>query len=78
MKNNEILRELRHQRGWSFRELARRTGIHGANLCRMERGTLAIGPKSGLRLAKAFRVGLARFYVLDDADVPPARKTRVA
>jgi len=59
------LQDMRQERGWSLRELARRTGIDHSNLSRLERGVDRIGPKTAMRLARAFRVGVKTFYDID-------------
>jgi len=56
---------LRKRRGWTLRELGRRAGIDPGNLSRLERGVDRIGPKTAMRLARAFRVGMKTFYDID-------------
>jgi transcriptional regulator with XRE-family HTH domain len=57
----EILKTLRQAAGLSQQELARLAGIKPQQVSHMETGIRGIGPKSRMRLAKAFRLPLGEF-----------------
>jgi len=50
--------ELREQRRWSQRELARRTGFHYVTICRIEKGQRNIAFLDALRIAEALEIGV--------------------
>lgn len=68
-----LLKKLRKDRGWSLRELEKRTGIANSNLSRMEHGKVAIGGTSAMRLGRAFDVPPEHFY---RPSIEPAKKKR--
>ena len=51
-----VLRMLRELKGWTQRELARRSGIGVTNLSLLENGRIDLGKKRALDLARAFDV----------------------
>ena len=52
----EVIRMLRELKGWTQRELAKRSGISVTNLSLLERGRVEIGKRRAERVAKAFGV----------------------
>ena len=52
----EVLRMLRELKGWTQRDLAKRSGISETNLSLLENDRIEIGKKRAEQLAKAFAV----------------------
>ena len=52
----EVIHMLRELKGWTQKELARRSGISATNICLLENAKVEIGKKRTLQLAKAFDV----------------------
>ncbi len=52
----EVLRMLRELKGWTQRDLAKRSGISETNLSLLENNRVEIGKKRTEQLAKAFAV----------------------
>ena len=52
----EVLRMLRELKGWTQRDLAKRSGISETNLSLLENDRVEIGKKRAEQLAKAFAV----------------------
>ena len=53
---SDILRELREAKGWTLRELDRRSGISNATISRIESGLSVPKPESLIALANALEV----------------------
>jgi transcriptional regulator with XRE-family HTH domain len=56
LTTRDVIRMLRELKGWTQRELARRSGIHASNISLLENGRVEIGKKRAEQLAKAFDV----------------------
>lgn len=56
LTTGEIIRMLRELKGWTQRELAKRSGINTSNLSLLENNRVEIGKKRAESLAKAFQV----------------------
>jgi len=56
LTTGEVIRLLRELKGWTQRELARRSGINAANISLLENERVDIGKKRAEQLAKAFQV----------------------
>ena len=65
------LRRLRHQRGWTLRELAERSGVGAGSITSCEVGIVHPGPGALVALAQALGVAQKRFTQL----LPPPPKT---
>jgi transcriptional regulator with XRE-family HTH domain len=52
----QVVRMLRELKGWTQQELARRSGIHAANISLLENDRTQLGKKRAEQLAKAFDV----------------------
>lgn len=56
LSTGEVIRMLRELKGWTQKELAKRSGILETNLSLLENNKVAIGKKRAEQLAKAFSV----------------------
>lgn len=70
-----VLRRLREQRGWTLRELARRSGLSAAFISEVERDLVSPSVASLSRLASALGVRIGELF---DRPVPGGRLVRVA
>jgi transcriptional regulator with XRE-family HTH domain len=75
MNTNESgarLRELRTQAGLTQQKLAKLSGVHEVNICKMEAGKLPIGGKSLLRLARTLEAN--PFYLAGESSEKISQK----
>lgn len=56
LSTGEVLRMLRELKGWTQRELARRSKISETNISLLENGKIEIGKRRAEQLAQAFEV----------------------
>jgi len=56
LSTGEVIRMLRELKGWTQKELAKRSGITETNLSLLENDRVDIGKKRAEQLAKAFSV----------------------
>jgi len=56
LSTGEVIRMLRELKGWTQKELAKRSGISETNLSLLENNRVVIGKKRAEQLAKAFAV----------------------
>ncbi len=56
LSTGEVIRMLREAKGWSQKDLAKRSGVSETNLSALENGKIEIGKKRAEQLAKAFSV----------------------
>ncbi len=70
------IRELREQRGWSQRELARQTGRHQSSVSDWENGAADMSLATIVRLADALGLPLAEMF--DDTEIGAATRSAPA
>lgn len=56
LSTGEVIRMLRELKGWTQKELAKRSGISETNLSLLENDKVDIGKKRAKQLAKAFSI----------------------
>lgn len=56
LSTGEVIRMLRELKGWTQKELAKRSGISETNLSLLENDKVDIGKKRAEQLAKAFSI----------------------
>ena len=56
LSTGEVISMLRELKGWTQKELAKRSGISETNLSLLENDRIEIGKKRAVQLAKAFSV----------------------
>ena len=56
LSTGEVIRMLRELKGWTQKELARRSGIGATNLSLLESNKVDIGKRRAIQLAEAFGV----------------------
>ncbi len=56
LSTGEVLRMLRELKGWTQKELSKRSGIQISNISLLENDKIEIGKKRVIELAKAFGV----------------------
>lgn len=58
-----MIREQRRRKGWTQRELMRRSGIDKGNICRLENGHIPVSVGLARKLGKAFNCSHLDFLV---------------
>lgn len=54
LSTGDVIRMLRELKGWTQKELSKRSGISPTNISLLENGKVEIGKKRAVQLAKAF------------------------
>ena len=74
MSTGEVIRMLREVKGWSQKELAKRSGISETNLSALENDKIEIGKRRAEQLAKAFSVhpAMIMFPEYESAEIQKA------
>ena len=57
-----VVRELRHQRGWSQEQFADKCGLHRTYVGSIERGEKTVTIETAQKLARSFEISLSQLF----------------